>query len=224
MVKKKINLLKTLNGKDLLAALVTFSPDLVNSQPNTEKDLMDLYLRFTDPIVMYARVMNEDTVFVLGNEARALLGHLADYRQIPNNRKNLSDAYGHFRRLNLDTFKIICDELDAFHFNYLEKHYHYDYRGVNQDFLPTYAKKYFSAQNAYLTAQTTERTGSDRCSNNIIAKYHYAAKEYADLCYYLQDNKSGIEFAKWKEIGVFTAETIILVLGVAQSLISQITG
>ena len=217
--KKRVNFLKNLSAEDLFNALDTFSPDLINSQPKTERELLDLYLRFTDPIVTHARVMSDDTIFVLGNETRALLGHLADYNQTPDNRKNLSDAYGHFRRLNLDTFKIICDELDQYLLNYLESHYHYDYRSVNKKFLSDYVAKYFVSQNAYLDAQTTERTGSNRCSNNIIEKYHAAAKAYADLFLYLKNNKSGIEFVKWKEIVTIAIETVILILGVIQSFI-----
>lgn len=217
---KKQNFLKTLHGNQLLDILNSYSSDIINVQPLTERELLERYSQYTDPLLKYARIMNEDNVFVLGNEARAMVGHIADYRINPNNRKNLSDAYGHFRRLNLDAFKIICDKLDEFLFNYLKKHYHYDYRNVNRDFLHEYANTYFSAQKAYLSAQTNERAGSDRLSGNIINEYFIAAKLYVESFVYLQNNRSGLEIAKLKSIVKLVCETAILILGVVQSFFS----
>jgi hypothetical protein len=164
--------------------------------------------------------MNADIVFVLGNEARAMFGHLADYRLNPQKRKNLLDAYGHFRRLNLDAFKIICDELDKFLFSYFQKHYHYDYRNVRRNFLLEYSKKYFAAQKAYLDAQVKEQTGSDRLVGNIIEEYFQAAKLYVDLFIFLQENNSGLEKTKWKAVAKSTFVVVGSALGILLSFLA----
>ena len=213
MVKK--NFLKTLSGEDLKKALQGYSPDAVNIQPLTEKELFDRYENYTDPLLSYVRTMNTDVVFVLSNEARAMFGHIADYRLDPQKRKNLIDAYGHFRRLNLDAFKIICDELDKFLFTYFQKHYHYDYRNVRRNFLLEYSKKYFSAQKAYLNAQVKEQTGSDRLVGNIIQEYFQAAALYVDLFVFLQDNNMGLEMTKWKAV----AKSAFVVVGSALGIV-----
>lgn len=212
------NLLKTLDGNAFSEFMKSYQPSVLNEEPFTERDLLVLHSKYADPLLYYVRLINSDNVFPLGNEARAMVGHLADYSLCPNNRKNLSDAYGHFRRLNLDACKIICDELDSFLFGYLNKHCHYNYNHVNKDFLPEFTKQYYQAQKKYLTAQTTERTGSDRISGNIIEAYFSAAKSYADLFSFLQNNRFGIEFAKWKSILLRFISTIILILGILQNI------
>ena len=219
MVTKQ-NYLKTLQGNKLLTVLNSYSTNVINVQPFTERDLLERYFQYTDPLLEHVRLMTVDNVFVLGNEARAMLGHIADYRTNPENRKNLSDAYGHFRRLNLDAFKIICDKLDQFLFTYLKKHYHYDYRDVNHSFLTEYANKYFAAQEAYFNAQAHERTGSDRFSGNIINEYFVAAKLYVELFAYLQDNRKGIEKTKWITIIKLIGEVTFIVLGFFESILS----
>lgn len=220
---KRQNLLKALDGQELLDFMKSYQPSVLNKSPFTERELLVLYCEYTDPLLQLVRTINSDNVFTLGNEARAMVGHLADYGLNQSNKKNLSDAYGHFRRLNLDAFKIICDKLDSFLFGYLDTHWHYDYSRVNANFLSEYTKRYYSAQKAYLLAQTTERTGSDRLANNIIEEYFNAANLYAELFTYLQNNRSGIEFAKWKSEIAFYCKTIILILGVFQSLFSWLS-
>lgn len=219
MVKKK-NFLKNLSGDGLSKALQEYSPNIINVHPLTEKDLFDRYENYTDPLLAYVRIMNTDNVFVLGNEARAMFGHIADYRLDPSERKNLLDAYGHFRRLNLDAFKIICDELDEFLFSYFQKHYHYDYRNVRSNFLLQYSEKYFAAQKAYLNAQLKEQTGSDRLVGNIINEYFLAAGLYVDLFLFLQNNNVGLEKTKWKSIIRNAFVIISSVLGIVLSILA----
>lgn len=213
--------LKTLSGIGLLNALNEFPPNIINEQPYTEKELLECYMSYTDPILIHIRKMGTDNVFVLGNELRALFGHLADYRLNPTNRKNLSDAYGHFRRINLDAFKIICDKLDAFLFEFLKTHYHFDYRKINQSFLSQYVSKYFAAQKAYMKAQVSERTGSDRLSGNIIREYYDAAKYYVELFEYLQNNYAGLEFTKWKSIIKNAVNFAIVGAGIFLSILTK---
>lgn len=220
MVTRK-NYLKTLSGDQLKNILDNFSPDIINEQPFRETELLERYMSYTDPLLTHVRLMTTDNVFVLGNEVRALFGHLADYRLNPKKRKNLSDAYGHFRRINLDAFKIICDRLDDFLLRYLETHYHYDYRNVNQKFLSQYTEKYFIAQKAYIESQVNERAGSDRLSGNIIDEYYQAAKLYVELFVYLQNNCSGLETTKWKSRIKIACDMIIVILGVVLSILTQ---
>lgn len=219
MVKRN-NFLKTLSGKDLLEILENYSPGIINVQPFTEKELFDRYENHTDPLLAYVRIMNADNVFVLGNEARAMFGHIADYRLDTTKRKNLLDAYGHFRRLNLDAFKIICDELDNFLFSYFRKHYHYDYRNVRSKFLLKYSEKYFAAQKTYLEAQVSEQAGSDRIAGNIIQKYFDAAKLYVELLAFLQDNSNGLETVKILSILRNAYVMVSAVLGILLSVIA----
>ena len=216
----KRSYLNSLPGDRLKNVLDNFSPDLINDQPFTETELLNRYMLYTDPLLTHVRILTTDNVFVLGNEVRALFGHLADYRLNPKNRKNLSDAYGHFRRINLDAFKIICDKLDEYLFRYLESHYHYDYRNVNQEFLSQYTEKYFLAQKTYIDAQVNERTGSDRLTGNVINEYYQAAECYIELFIYLQNNHSGLETTKWKSIFKNIFNMLVVILGIVLSLLT----
>lgn len=108
-----------------------------------------------------------------------MLGHLSEYRSSKiNNREELHNVYGHFRRANLDALKIICDELDRSLLIILQKQYTYDYRNMYEKYLKEYSKMYFAAKNAYLEAQEKECVGSDRNTHNIFEFYHLATKQY----------------------------------------------
>ncbi len=189
----KRDFIKDIDSDELQSVLKKYDFEIVNQVPFSEKELMVFYENYTDPLLTEARRLTNDNIFVLGNEMRAMLGHLADYRQNLQYRKNLKDAYGHFRRLNVDAFKIICDEADKSLLRYLKKHVHYDFRNVNSSFLFEYSQKYFKAKSLYLKAQVAERTGSDRASGNVIMMYYDATCAYAELLSYLKGAKSGIQ-------------------------------
>ena len=135
----KRDFIKDIDSDELQSVLKKYDFEIVNQVPFSEKELMVFYENYTDPLLTEARRLTNDNIFVLGNEMRAMLGHLADYRQNLQYRKNLKDAYGHFRRLNVDAFKIICDEADKSLLRYLKKHVHYDFRNVNSSFLFEYS-------------------------------------------------------------------------------------
>ena len=100
----KRDFIKDIDSDELQSVLKKYDFEIVNQVPFSEKELMVFYEKYTDPLLTEARRLTNDNIFVLGNEMRAMLGHLADYRQNLQYRKNLKDAYGHFRRLNVDAF------------------------------------------------------------------------------------------------------------------------
>ena len=169
----KRDFIKDIDSDELQSVLKKYDFEIVNQVPFSEKELMVFYEKYTDPLLTEARRLTNDNIFVLGNEMRAMLGHLADYRQNLQYRKNLKDAYGHFRRLNVDAFKIICDEADKSLLRYLKKHVHYDFRNVNSSFLFEYSQKYFKAKSLYLKAQVAEKTGSDVAQTELDNERHH---------------------------------------------------
>ncbi len=212
-------LLKLVSSKELSSILDAYKPEQIDCMPLTEKDLYRYYEDFTDELLTFVRKMSDDNVFLLGNEARAMFGHLADYRLNSKEKKNLQDAYGHFRRLNLDVLKILCNELDKTFIKYLKKHYQYDFRNTRKDFLFEYSEKYFDAQRAYLKAQIDERAGSDRLSGNIIFEYHEAAKKYLELFIFIEDKYKDLEKVKRTLILKYSVSFIISVLGIVLSFL-----
>lgn len=217
---KKSNYLKNFDGTNLLTALEAYSSEVINIQPLTEKQLYDMYEVYTDPILTHIRNMEDDMVFVLTNEARDMFGHIADYRLDTSKRKNLADAYGHFRRLNLDAFKIICDKLDGFLYLYLRKHNRYDYREERKNFLLNYSKDYFEAKKVYLNAQVSEHAGSDRVAGNIIHEYYRASKMYVRLFVFLQNKHAALESIKRKTIVKLSFDAVIAISGIVLSLLT----
>lgn len=211
--KKTINILKGVNGTDVMNMLDAYDTEEVNRLPFTEKELHKMYVEYVDPIICCARELAQDNIFTLGNEVRAMIGHISDYRMNPTQKKNLEDAYGHFRRLNIDTFKIMCDEFDKVFLKYLQKHYHYDFREVHSTFLYEYSKMYFEAKNTYLKAQLGEHVGSDRLAGNVIQLYHSAARKYVELLVYFQEQHKGLEKGKWKFIISISISTVFAVIG-----------
>lgn len=218
---RRNSIINDICSDELLESLKKYNYEVVNKLPLSEYDLIKYYEKYSDPVVTAARLITNNNVFTLGNEVRAMLGHLADYRQNPKYRKNLKDAYGHFRRLNVDAFKIICDEADKALFKYMDKNKRYDFSDVNYAFLKEYAKKYFAAKKLYLDAQISEKTGSDRASGNIMQKYHLASLAYAELLSYKYHNSSGI---RGKVIRTRISTVACIVFDVIVAIIGFITG
>ncbi len=212
-------LLKLVSARELKDLLNTYKPEQINTVPFTEKELYGYYENYTDPLLIFVRKMSDDNVFLLGNEARAMFGHLADYRLNSVEKKNLQDAYGHFRRLNIDALKVLCNELDKAFITYLKKHYQYDFRNTRRKFLFEYSQKYFVAQKAYLNAQMSEHVGSDRLFGNIILEYYEAAKKYLELFTFLENTRKGLEKVKIAFFIKYSVNFIISVLGIVLSLL-----
>lgn len=174
--------------------LESYDTNVLNTTPKSEKELLNMYQKYTDVLYQYLRLCIDDFMHALNNEIRAILGHLAEYRTIPETRdkRNLDKAYGHFRRLNLDALKILCDEFDRGLSVNLKKQYSYDYRDVCVDYLKVYAERYFKAKHLYIEAQQKERVGCDRDVHNIIELYYVAAKEYILLKKFYDEKKKDI--------------------------------
>lgn len=208
--------IKRLPSKPLIDALNSYDCVAVNSLPSTEKELYDYYVNNTDPVISWARKITDDNIFVLGNEIRAMFGHLADYRQDPTRKKNLENAYGHFRRLNIDTFKILCDEFDKFFLIQLKKYYHLDLRNIDRNYLEDFSNEYFNAKDAYIEAQQKEHVGSDM-HENIILLYHKAASCYAKV--YKNFYENAPRGLKWLKIKTITKDVGAFIISVAGLLI-----
>ena len=184
--------------------LTNFSPEDVDVDPKTEEELYRCYYNNTDYLYQYLRKTVGDWLFPLSNEVRAIMGHLADYRISDSgcDKKNLDKAYGHFRRLTLDAFKILCNEFDKSLSRQLKAQYSFDYRKVCVNYLDHFAEKYIAAKTKYIDAQCKEKLGSDHGKHNVMRLYYDAAKEYIELKQFYLHNKSKIvatqRKTKWK--------------------------
>lgn len=169
--------------------LKNFSPEDVDVEPKTEEELYRCYYNNTDYLYQYLRKTVGGWLFPLSNEVRAIMGHLSDYRVSDSgcDKKNLDKAYGHFRRLTLDAFKILCNEFDESLSRQLKAQYSFDYRKVYVNYLDQFADKYINAKTKYIEAQRKEKLGSDYGKHNVMRLYYDAAKEYIELKqFYLQ--------------------------------------
>ncbi len=190
--------------------LLDFNSDIINKKPKTEKELYEYYSKYTDIMIQYLRLKVSKVLRPLSNEMRALLGHLTDLNtENKIDRRELEKAYGHFRRLTLDSFKILCDEYDNVLYDKLIHQYHYNLNSVNIDYLENYSNLYVSAKKAYLEAQQAEKTGSDSTGDaNVIKMYYEACKQYIELKRLYCLHKSKIKCVKIKA-SMYVAFTII---------------
>ena len=204
--------------------LHVYDSDAVNTAPKTEKELLKLYQNNT--YLLYQYISHQVSYFLYGlnNEIRAMFGHLADYRTTNDcMKRELDKAYGHFRRTNLDAFKILCDEYDKTFSKIIKKQYKYDLRNAEtQDYLKEFGNLYFSAKSKYLETQQQERVGSDSEVHNIVAIYHNAAKEYINLKKLYVDNKKQIRKIKFKTNVEKVLDTIILLISIFVALVGYL--
>ena len=204
--------------------LTQYNPDIINSQPSNEKDLLNIYYSYTDILFQYVRNYTERFINPITNEIRALLGHLAEYR-ISDQRStkiDLEKAYGHLRRINLDLMKILCDEFDRSFSKIQKSQSRYDLRNMKNDYTLTFGKKYFNAKNLYINAQKEERLGCDSHTHNIYDLYYQAAKEYIELKIYYQKYKNDIIWIKTKTIASNTFFILLAVAGVTSTILKFI--
>lgn len=192
-----------MNVQDLETFILeSYDAEVLNTSPETEKELLSMYQKYSDVLYQYLRLIIDNFIHTLNNEIRAMFGHLAEYR-ISNSswdKRELDKAYGHFRRLNLDALKILCNEFDRSLSVKLKKQYSYDYRDICVNYLEEFSQKYFSAKRLYIKAQQEERVGSDSRVHNIIELYYNAAKEYILLKQYYEEKKKSIQMVKRKVI------------------------
>ena len=92
--------------------LEEYDAEIINTAPKTEKELLGAYQFHADVLYQYVRSTVNHFMHAINNELRALLGHLSEYRvsETSPGKRDLEKAYGHFRRMNLDALKILCDE------------------------------------------------------------------------------------------------------------------
>lgn len=168
-----------------------FDSTTINVKPKTERELYIYYAKYSDVLLQYLNVTVNSVLRPISNEIRALFGHLADYQTDEQiDKRELEKAYGHFRRLTLDAFKILCDSFDEFFSAKMTKQYHYDFRSINAKYLQTFSHLYISAKNLYIEAQLAEKNGSDSTNKeNILQLYHEACKKYIELKRYYCKNK-----------------------------------
>ena len=120
---------------------------------------------------------------------RAILGHLSEYNPEEDKVKNnLGKAYGHFRRLSIDTLKILCNGFDKEYDKWIGKHALYDYRGIDNEYFPKYVSLYNKAHAEYIRVQKLENLGSDR-DNGIIKEYRSVAENYYILYQHHMDDR-----------------------------------
>jgi len=202
--------------------LTSFSPDAVDVEPKSEEELYRCYYNNTDYLYQYLRKTVGGWLFPLSNEVRAIMGHLADYRvsDMGRDKKNLDKAYGHFRRLTLDAFKVLCDEFDKSLSRQLKEQYSFDYRKVCVNYLDTFATKYIAAKTKYIDAQCKEKLGSDHGKHNVMKLYYDAAKGYIELKQFYLSHKSQIVATQRKtkrknalRVGATVFGIVVTVLG-----------
>lgn len=163
-----------------IRSLTAYRPEILEKSPSSPAEIYEYY-SYVDSLYVWLKNAYNDDLCVLCNEMRAILGHLSEYS--PSNedkRNNLGKAYGHLRRLSIDTLKILCNGFDKEFDEWITKHTPYDYSSIDDKYLPTYITLYYKAHNMYIAAQKAENLGSDR-GNNIIKKYHDAAQAYGEL-------------------------------------------
>ena len=190
----------------------------VEQRPKTEDELFDIYVTSTDPILDFTKDLLKLDTKALDNEVRAMFGHLSEYRLSDGkDRGELQKAYGHFRRLNIDMFKIICDEFDKALLHWLKKYSHYDYRNMKEDFLKALVQQYLKAHSEYLNAQQEERVGSDYNKHQIVSIYHSAAKQYIDVWRLLAQYKKQTVIVKIKRISKVAVSSAFTIAGIIWS-------
>lgn len=169
-------------------ALNKYNPSTLEKTPKNPNEIYQYYT-CVDQMYIWLKNAYEDDLCVLCNEMRAILGHLSEYNiEDEETKNNLGKAYGHFRRLSIDTLKILCNGFDKTFDEWIRKHAYYDYRGIDAEYFPQYVKLYNMAHNAYIDVQKSENLGSDK-NNNIIEKYYTVAKLYYDLYGHHIDNR-----------------------------------
>lgn len=177
-----------------------YDPELLDTMPKSDVQLLNYYAKCTDDLYKYLQLVVDYNLFVISNEIRAILGHMAEFilnNGVPN-KKNLEKAYGHFRRLNLDAMKILCDKYDSFFSKMLKKQYGYDYRKVAPQYLYDFSTQYYLARDSYMQAQKQEKSGIDSEHHNILKFYYDAAVKYIKLKNIYMENKAEINKVRVK--------------------------
>jgi len=186
------------NYNRFMSALNSYMPEKLEVEPTAPHKIYEYY-SCVDGLYIWLKNAYNDDICVLCNEIRAVMGHLSEYdKSTEDSKKNLGKAYGHFRRLSIDTLKILCNGFDQEFDEWISKHAHYDYRNIDKDYFPEYITLYYKAHKAYIDAQKLENLGSDK-DNNIIKKYHDVAVLYGELYkHHVDDRRRKIELITYR--------------------------
>lgn len=185
----------------------------LDTKPMTEQQLLRMYADYTLPLYEYLDRLF-DFPYAICNEIRAMLGHLSQYNSDKqSNRIELEKAYGHFRRVNLDSLKVICDELDrSLSYNWI-KDTKYDFRDYQNNYIKEFGERLICARNRYLEAQKSESVGSDSGIHNVFNLYYESAVMYIKLKQYYLKHICDKDYKKIKKGTVIKRFlTIILTL------------
>lgn len=192
-----------------------YNANTVNQSPDDARTLYLYYQKYIVDLLKYFRDEIDELPYVIVNEIRAMFGHLAKH-SLESDLGNieLSKAYGHFRRLNLDIFKMLCDEFDKSFASFLKKAHKYNFKKISEDFLLNYSDLYISAREAYLKAQFSESVGSNN-NANVYQAYFAAFSLYVKLNEYHYKNIKQIKKVRYSTrfIKVFsTGFSVIMIL------------
>jgi hypothetical protein len=175
-----------------------FDFDMLEKHPESVEELMQYYLLNTDPVYSCMRKAFSISFEAMDNEVRAMLGHFADMDVNDSKDTNLSNAYHHFRRMNIDSFKTICDEFDKFYTDWFRGHYYCDFSHMRANFLCSLAEKYYNAKTLYKKAQKEERVGSDHGKHKILQDYSQAALAYVNMYRLYAQYRKKVKCVKFK--------------------------
>lgn len=158
-----------------------YDPAIINETPMSSIMLYNYYYDHTKYLIDYVESEFNEVPYVLNNEIRAMFGHLSKHStRFDLSNFELKKAYGHFRRLNLDAFKLLCNEYDIFFSSFLNKSYKYSFKKIDKDFILNYATAYYLARKKYLDAQNCESVGSNS-DENVYKAYLEAFQKYMEL-------------------------------------------
>lgn len=224
---KRKKILKNNESKDkynsYTNALSAYHPEKLEESPSNPSEIYKYY-SCIDSLYVWLKNAYNDDICVLCNEMRAVLGHLSEYNPDTEERKNnLGKAYGHFRRLSIDTLKIICNGFDKEFDEWIRKHTAYDYRNIDAEYLPTYITLYYEAHDKYIEAQKSENLGSDK-DNDIIKKYCDVATKFGKLYeHHVNDRRTDIEKItrrlKRNKYAVIASTVVITVISVVGAIL-----
>lgn len=196
-----------------------YNPDIINICPKSADELYGYYRSYTRVLLDCVFEEIKTLPYVLTNEIRAMVGHLSEHNiKIDLSNYELQKAYGHFRRLNLDAMKILCDELDKGFSDFISKLHKYPYYKVEEGFMASYVKCYFEARKLFLEAQFSEGVGSNY-KVNVYETYFKAVKKYIELQKYYLDNFNEIKKIRRKTIIKQTVALAWSLVNIAVSLV-----
>lgn len=196
-----------------------YNPDIINICPKSADELYGYYRSYTRVLLDCVFEEIKTLPYVLTNEIRAMVGHLSEHNiKIDLSNYELQKAYGHFRRLNLDAMKILCDELDKGFSDFISKSHKYPYYKVEEGFMASYVKCYFEARKLFLEAQFSEGVGSNY-KVNVYETYFKAVKKYIELQKYYLDNFNEIKKIRRKTIIKQTVALAWSLVNIAVSLV-----